>query len=111
MSEEYKPALAMVAVQFNYAVMALLAKAAFTKGMSPMVFVVYRQAVASLILTPISFVATRSTRGQFGMGVRAFGWVFLVSLAGYSYLQLIFTDWRNLVKSIRMFIFYVCVCK
>ncbi|KAG6488690.1 WAT1-related protein At4g30420-like [Zingiber officinale] len=79
MSEEYKPALAMVAVQFNYAAMALLAKAAFTKGMSPMVFVVYRQAIASLVLAPISFVATRS-RGQFGMGVRAFGFVFLVSL-------------------------------
>lgn len=83
MNEEYKPALAMVAVQFNYAAMTLLAKAAFTKGMSPMVFVVYRQAIASLVLAPISFFA-RSSRGQFGMGVRAFGLVFLVSLVGYA---------------------------
>ena len=57
--EEYKPGLAMVAVQCIYAAMALSAKAAFTHGMSPMVFVIYRQASASLVVLPINTLTKR----------------------------------------------------
>ncbi|GJM98763.1 hypothetical protein PR202_ga15800 [Eleusine coracana subsp. coracana] len=44
----------MVVTQCIYAAMALWVKAVFTRGrMSPMVFVVYRQAVATIVLIPI----------------------------------------------------------
>lgn len=57
--EEYKPCAAMVVAQCIYAAMALWAKAVFTRGMSPMVFVVYRQAIATVVLVPITIVANR----------------------------------------------------
>ncbi|RWW35727.1 hypothetical protein BHE74_00059304 [Ensete ventricosum] len=55
--EGCKPGLAMVVSQCIYAAMALLAKAAFARGMSPMVFSVYRQATAALVLAPINITA------------------------------------------------------
>jgi hypothetical protein len=38
---------------------ALWVKAAFGRGMSPMVFVVYRQAVATIVLAPIAVMDNR----------------------------------------------------
>jgi hypothetical protein len=57
--EEHKPLVAMVVVQSIYAAMALLAKAMFSGGMSPMVFVVYRQTIATVVLVPIALLANR----------------------------------------------------
>lgn len=53
--EEYLPAMAMFGLQVTYAIMALLSRAALLKGMSPRVFVVYRQAVATLFIAPIAY--------------------------------------------------------
>ena len=47
--------VAMIFTQFIYAGMALLSKAAIAKGMNPYVFVVYRQAFASVALSPLAF--------------------------------------------------------
>lgn len=47
----------MVVAQCIYAAMALSAKAAFTQGMSPLVFVVYRQAIATLFSAPTTILA------------------------------------------------------
>ena len=63
--EEYKPAEAMVVTQCIYAALALWSKAAFTGGMSPLVFVVYRQAVATIVLVPVVVAANRYTHGAF----------------------------------------------
>lgn len=49
----YKPVMAMVGLQCIYAGLALFTRAALLQGMSPRVFVVYRQGVATLILAPI----------------------------------------------------------
>ncbi|CBI36608.3 unnamed protein product, partial [Vitis vinifera] len=40
----------MIAIQFIYAVMSISSRAALLKGMSPRVFVVYRQAMATLAI-------------------------------------------------------------
>lgn len=50
---DYKPAMGMIAIQFIYAVMSISSKAALLKRMSPRVFVVYRQAMATLAIVPI----------------------------------------------------------
>lgn len=55
----YKPYAAMLFVQFVYAGMALFSKAAIAKGMNPFVFVVYRQAFASVALAPLAFFLER----------------------------------------------------
>jgi hypothetical protein len=49
----------MLFIQFVYAGMALFSKAAIAKGMNPYVFVVYRQAFASLALAPFAFFLER----------------------------------------------------
>ena len=57
--ESQKPYIAMIAIQFVYAGLALFSKAAISKGMSPFVFVVYRQAFATLALSPFAFFFER----------------------------------------------------
>ncbi|KAF9610141.1 hypothetical protein IFM89_020273 [Coptis chinensis] len=58
-TETQKPYLVMLLTQFLYAGMALLSKAAIDVGMTPCVFVFYRQAFASLALAPFSFLLER----------------------------------------------------
>lgn len=57
--ETYKPCIAMLFIQFVYAGMALFSKEAIAKGMNPFVFVVYRQAFATLALAPFTFFFER----------------------------------------------------
>ncbi|KAK8552344.1 hypothetical protein V6N12_040944 [Hibiscus sabdariffa] len=59
--ENHKPYIAMLFVQLIYAGMALFAKAAISKGMNPYVFVVYRQAFATITLAPFAFFFERLT--------------------------------------------------
>ncbi|XP_022973899.1 WAT1-related protein At2g39510-like isoform X3 [Cucurbita maxima] len=57
-----KPYLVVVFVQFGYAGMTILAKSALDKGMSPHVFVVYRHAVATLVIAPFAIIFDRKAR-------------------------------------------------
>lgn len=57
--ERHKVYIAMLFIQFVYAGMALFSKAAISKGMNPFVFVVYRQAFATLALAPFAFFFER----------------------------------------------------
>ena len=59
--ENQKPYIAMLLVQSVYAGMALFSKAAISKGMNSLVFVVYRQAFASVSLAPLAFFLERSS--------------------------------------------------
>lgn len=58
-TEKNKPYVVMIFIQFVYAGMSLLSKAAITEGMNPHVFVVYRQALATLALAPFAFFLER----------------------------------------------------
>ena len=51
-----KPYMFTIFVQCAHSGMALMSKAAISKGMNPYVFVVYRQAFASLALAPFAFI-------------------------------------------------------
>lgn len=53
--ERQKPYIAIIFAQAAYASLTLLSKAVITKGMNPYVFGVYRQAFATLALTPFAF--------------------------------------------------------
>ena len=57
--ENHKPYIALLFVQFVYSGMALFSKAAIAKGMNPYVFVVYRQAFATVALAPFAFFLER----------------------------------------------------
>jgi len=52
--ENAKPFIAVLFLQFGYAIMDVLSKAALNRGMSNYVFVVYRHAVAFIVITPFA---------------------------------------------------------
>lgn len=58
--ENYKPAIAMVGLQFSYAAVSLSTRVALLQGMSPRIFVVYRQAIATLVIAPIAYFSRYS---------------------------------------------------
>ncbi|KAH8509064.1 hypothetical protein H0E87_010998 [Populus deltoides] len=78
--ENHKPYIAMLLVQFVYAGMALFSKAAIARGMNSFVFVVYRQAFASLSLLPFAFFLERKEAAPLSYGLLFK--IFLVSLCG-----------------------------
>ncbi|KAF4373049.1 hypothetical protein G4B88_008842 [Cannabis sativa] len=77
----HTPAMAMFGLQFSYARITLSTRAALLQGMSPSVFVVYRQAIATLVIAPLAYF-TRKKSGGSSMGLRNFSLIFLVSLIG-----------------------------
>jgi uncharacterized membrane protein len=55
--EYYLPILVMVLIQTIYAGLTLGIRIVLLEGMSPMVFVVYRYAFATIVLTPIAYIS------------------------------------------------------
>ncbi|EXB94901.1 hypothetical protein L484_023009 [Morus notabilis] len=51
----YKAVIAMVVLQCITAGVTLFSKVALSQGMSPLVFVVYRQSFATIIMAPLAF--------------------------------------------------------
>ncbi|KHN41271.1 Auxin-induced protein 5NG4 [Glycine soja] len=81
--EKNRPYVAMLFIQFVYAGMALLSKAAISKGMSPYVFVVYRQAFASVALSPFAFFDSKQSAPlSCSLLCKLLCKLFLVSLVG-----------------------------
>ncbi|KAL6846540.1 hypothetical protein ACP4OV_023988 [Aristida adscensionis] len=79
--ERCKPCAAMVTVQCVFAVSTLWVKAAFGRGMNPMVLVVYRQGIATLVLAPIAITANRTRLKEMRLGATGF-LVFVAALFG-----------------------------
>ncbi|KAH0457381.1 hypothetical protein IEQ34_012696 [Dendrobium chrysotoxum] len=75
------PVFAMISLQFIYASMSLATKATLDKGFSPVIFLVYRQTVASIILTTASIINMRKPTEK-TMGMKGFFLVFLAALVG-----------------------------
>lgn len=53
-TEGKKPYLVVILIQVIYAGMVLFMKAAFNGGMNTFIFVFYRQAAATIIITPLA---------------------------------------------------------
>ncbi|KAK4803913.1 hypothetical protein SAY86_003730 [Trapa natans] len=70
----------MVFVQLVYAGMALFSKAAISKGMNPFVFVVLRQALAFLVLSPFAYFFESNKYAPMSYGLLCK--IFLVSFVG-----------------------------
>ncbi|XP_023531408.1 WAT1-related protein At2g39510-like [Cucurbita pepo subsp. pepo] len=64
-----KPYLMVIFVQFGYAGMTILVKSALDKGMSPHVFVVYRYAVATLVIAPFAIIFDRKARTKMSFSI------------------------------------------
>ncbi|CAN0838997.1 WAT1-related protein At4g28040 [Linum grandiflorum] len=79
----YKPEMIMIALEFTYTGLALFTKGAFMGGMSPYVFVVYRQAIATLIMLPLAFFSNRRNPTGVSLTLESFSWILAASLFGY----------------------------
>ena len=56
-----KPYLAMITLQFGYAGMFIITLVSLKRGMSNFVLIVYRHAVATLVIAPFALVLERSS--------------------------------------------------
>ncbi|KAH7671267.1 WAT1-related protein [Dioscorea alata] len=56
---EMKPYIVVILIQFIYTGMPIISKAALDIGLSPFVFVFYRQAFATVMLVPLSIILAR----------------------------------------------------
>ncbi|KAH9302075.1 hypothetical protein KI387_013658, partial [Taxus chinensis] len=81
----YKPHLAMIAIQFDYAGMYIITSAALTKGMNQFVFVVYRHLIATLVISPFAYFLEREKRPP--MTFPVFCRIFLLALCGITINQ------------------------
>lgn len=97
--EAYKPAIAMVGLQFGYAAVSLSTRVALLQGMSPRVFVVYRQAIATLVISPIAYFSRRKYGGGCSMGFRSLNLIFLASLIGVAINQNVYFEGLYLASS------------
>ncbi|CAN1329584.1 WAT1-related protein At4g30420 [Linum perenne] len=85
--ENYKPEIAMTSLQFSYAVISIAGRAALLEGLSPRVFVVYRQAIAAITISPIAYFSSRGKQGGPSIGIRSFALIFLAALIGVTINQ------------------------
>ena len=53
--DEYKLAMAVVGLRFSNAGVTLVTRMALVQGMNPRVYVVYKQAIATLVMSPIAY--------------------------------------------------------
>ncbi|KAI3924966.1 hypothetical protein MKW92_045369 [Papaver armeniacum] len=96
--EDYKPAMDMIGLQFTCADLALFSRTVLLQGMSPRVFFVYRQAIATLVLAPIAYFSQRKKTGT-ALGMRSFSLIFTASLIGVTMNQNIYFEGLYLTSS------------
>ncbi|KAK7837842.1 regulator of telomere elongation helicase 1 like protein [Quercus suber] len=75
-----KPFLAVISVQVGYAGLSIISKFALNKGMSPHVFIVYRYAIATVVIAPLAIVLDRNRRPKLTYSV--FAKIVLLALLG-----------------------------
>ncbi|CDP02894.1 unnamed protein product [Coffea canephora] len=97
--EDQKPLIFMVVLQFVYAGITLSTRASLLQGMSPRVFVVYRQALAALLVAPVAFFRSRKGGNTCSLGWKNFCLIFLVSLVGVTVNQNIYFEGLYLASS------------
>ncbi|XP_042500431.1 WAT1-related protein At4g30420-like isoform X1 [Macadamia integrifolia] len=95
--EQHGPLMAMLALQFTYAGVALSTKAALDHGLSTRVFVVYRQAIATLVIAPIAYFHGRGNR--VAIGLKSFCMMFIASLFGVTAFQNLYFEGIHLASS------------
>lgn len=87
-------------MQVLYAAMALLNRAALVKGMSPRVFIFYRQTIATLVISPIAYFTRRGRSSTMpSMGFKSFLLVFITAFIGVTLNQNMYFEGLYLASS------------
>ncbi|XXG66988.1 hypothetical protein AAC387_Pa06g0434 [Persea americana] len=85
---EWKPVFAMIAVDVAFAIVNILLKRVLDEGMSHLVLVTYRQAIAAVFIAPIAYFRERKTRPK--LTARIFWHLFVSALIGATFTQYLF---------------------
>nr|XP_023915387.1 WAT1-related protein At4g30420-like [Quercus suber] len=87
--DEYKLAMAVVGLRFSNAGVAPVIRMALVQGMNPRVYVVYRQAIAILVMSPIAYFSRRESNNC-SLNLMSFSLIFLNALLGVTLNQNLF---------------------
>ncbi|KAK7814685.1 wat1-related protein [Quercus suber] len=93
--KKVKPFLGVISVQFGYAGLSIIGKFALNKGMSQFVFIVYRYAIATVVIAPFAFVLDRKKRLKLTFSV--FAKIVFLALLGKKRLKLTFSVFAKIV--------------
>uniref|UniRef100_A0A7C9F7U9 WAT1-related protein n=1 Tax=Opuntia streptacantha TaxID=393608 RepID=A0A7C9F7U9_OPUST len=96
--EYYLPVIGMVSLEFIYATMVIMNRVALVKGLSPRIFVFYRQACATLFTSPIAYLSRKETSNA-GMDFRLFLLIFVTSFVGVALFQNLYNEGLYLASS------------
>ncbi|KAA0035125.1 hypothetical protein IC582_003749 [Cucumis melo] len=80
--DDYKPAVAMVGLQCIFAALAIFSRAALLQGMSPRVFVFYRNAIATVAMAPAMFLSSKKSGSRISIGFKGFFVISITALVG-----------------------------
>lgn len=69
--QRMKPFIGVILLQFGFAGMDILSKVALNEGMSNYVFVVYRHAVAAIVIVPFAIILEKKTRPKLTFSIFA----------------------------------------
>lgn len=113
--KQMKSYLAVMFIQLSYAGMYLLSKLTISgSGMKPPIFVVYRQAFATVALAPFAFICSKSSTTP-PLSWRAYFKIFIISSNGYVCVHFLLKNslWHiwymhNIMKNDTNFDFYFC---
>uniref|UniRef100_A0A1J3D5Z4 WAT1-related protein n=1 Tax=Noccaea caerulescens TaxID=107243 RepID=A0A1J3D5Z4_NOCCA len=98
--EEYKPLMAMIGIQVCYAGVTLSARATLVNGLSPRVFILYRQAFATIFIFPFLYFSRRKSKIIISsLDLKSFSLIFLVSLIGITINQNLYLEGLYLASS------------
>ncbi|XP_047179279.1 WAT1-related protein At3g30340-like [Vigna umbellata] len=86
--DEWKPFLAMVAIDFSLTMVNILLKQVLQKGMNHLVFVTYRLSVSTIFLAPISYFKERNRRPRLTFQILCY--LFFSAIIGASVTQYFF---------------------
>ncbi|KAF3965540.1 hypothetical protein ACB098_01G126200 [Castanea mollissima] len=86
--EEWKPFIAMIAVDFAFAIVNILLKKILDEGMDHLVFVTYRLTISTIFLAPIGYFLERNSRPK--LTLRILCYLFFSAIVGASLTQYFF---------------------
>ncbi|PON48420.1 Plant-drug/metabolite exporter [Parasponia andersonii] len=95
----YKAVIAMVVLQCITAAVTLVSKVALSQGMSPIIFVVYRQVFATIIMAPVAYFTRRRNPHNTSLRLRSFTLILLTSLIGVTANNSTYFEGLNLSSS------------
>ncbi|KAH7841173.1 hypothetical protein Vadar_026637 [Vaccinium darrowii] len=86
--DKWSPIIVMVAIDFSFAIVNIFLKKVVVGGMDHLVFITYRQCIATIFLAPIAYLSERNRRPKLTFGILCH--LFLSAIVGASLTQYFF---------------------